>query len=460
MFPKEFLDRLSLQTYIDVPELVSALEQPGGTSIRLNPAKWNNIPAFSSPVPWCKTGFYLATRPSFTADPLFHSGCYYPQEASGMFIGEVFEQIAGDKENLRVLDLCGAPGGKSTHLSALIGKRGLLVANEVIRQRADILTENLTKWGMANSIVTRNDPSVLGKLMGYFDIIMIDAPCSGEGMFRDSVALKEWSPSNAAMCSQRQKRIMMDVWPALKHGGNLIYSTCTFNPAENEENIKWLTENTDSENLKINIGSFTGIQEISYRGITGYGFHPGKIKGEGFFISVIRKSENSEEIKLNQKKINYSVASSDIKTAETMLNGSLSDIYRHDDTVYKLTCPVGEYLGLKNRLKIIKAGTALFKTRKGDVSPLYDLAVSCQIKDNAYPVCDLDYRDALFYLRRENFILKNQPEGWILVRYLGVNLGFVKNIGTRINNYFPVEWRIMMDDSSLSAAKPVTWLSL
>ena len=457
MLPKEFLDRIKLQTYINVPDLVSALERPGNVSIRLNPAKWTRVPVLSAPVPWCKTGFYLDKRPSFTSDPLFHAGCYYPQEASGMFIGEVFEQFAGTQENLRVLDLCGAPGGKSTHLSSLIGNRGLLVANEVIRQRVDILAENLTKWGMANAIVTRNDPSVIGKLTGYFDIIVIDAPCSGEGMFRDSVALKEWSSSNAAMCSLRQKRILMDVWPALKQDGILIYSTCTFNPAENEENIKWLTENADSENLKVNITPFSGIREINYKGITGYGFHPGEIRGEGFFVSVVRKSGSSGKIDLFQKKLNYSVANSDLKTAEEMVNGSLNDIYRHDDTIYKLSLPVREYLGLKDKLQIIKAGTALYKARKAEVSPMYDLAVSCQIKDNAYPACDLDYSDAISYLRRENFILKNQPKGWLLVRYLGVNLGFVKNIGTRINNYFPVGWRILMDDSSLSAAKPISW---
>jgi 16S rRNA C967 or C1407 C5-methylase (RsmB/RsmF family)/NOL1/NOP2/fmu family ribosome biogenesis protein len=457
MFPKEFLDRIKLQTYIDVPDLLFALERPGRVSIRLNTAKWSSIPASSSPVPWCRTGFYLETRPSFTADPLFHSGCYYPQEASGMFTGEVFEQVSAGKDNLRVLDLCSAPGGKSTHLSELIGSRGLLVANEVIKPRADILAENLTKWGTSNSIVTRNDPSVLGRLKGYFDIILIDAPCSGEGMFRDQVALKEWSPSNSTMCSSRQKRILMDVWPALKQDGILIYSTCTFNPAENEENIKWLTENTDSENLKINTDSFQGIKEISYMGVTGYGFYPGKIEGEGFFLSAVRKSGNSEIINVNQKKLIKATSSLDIKTAETMTEGIEGNIYRHNDIVYKLSCPVEEFLGLKNWLNIIKGGTALFKTRNGDVSPLHEMAVSCKIRDGAFPVCDLDYRDAIFFLRRENLVMKNQPVGWILVSYLGVNLGFVKNIGTRINNYFPVQWRIRLSDSSLSVAKPVSW---
>jgi 16S rRNA C967 or C1407 C5-methylase (RsmB/RsmF family)/NOL1/NOP2/fmu family ribosome biogenesis protein len=457
MLPGKFLDRIRLQSYIDVPFLLSALERPGTVSIRLNPDKWNNIPVSSSPVPWCKSGFYLETRPSFTADPLFHSGCYYPQEASGMFLEVAYNQLFSGVENIKVLDLCGAPGGKSTHLSALIGNKGFLVANEVIRQRVSLLAENIAKWGIPNTLVTNNDPSAFAKLTGYFDLVVVDAPCSGEGMFRDEVARGEWSEANASLCSERQRRILSNVWPALKYGGILIYSTCTFNPAENEENIKWLTEKTDSESVKIDISSFTGIQEISCGDITGYGFYPGKIEGDGFFLSVIRKLEKTEELRLNKKKINYSAASSDIKIAGTMINNFFCDIYRHDDTVYKLSLPVAEFLSLRNFLKIIKGGTALFRTRKDDISPLHELAVSCLIKKDVSQVCDLDYGNALSFLRRENFNLKNHSEGWILLRYLGVNLGFVKNIGTRINNYFPVDWRIRLGDSRLSYAKPVSW---
>jgi 16S rRNA C967 or C1407 C5-methylase (RsmB/RsmF family)/NOL1/NOP2/fmu family ribosome biogenesis protein len=457
MFPQEFTKRLRNQNWVDADGLLSALAEPSPVSIRINTSKWNRIPLSASPVPWCNSGWYLEKRPAYTLDPLYHAGCYYPQEASGMFLEVAFNQFFPGNESIKVLDLCGAPGGKSTHLSTLIGEKGFLVANEVIRSRVSVLAENITKWGISNAIVTSSDPSAFSALRSYFDLVVVDAPCSGEGMFRDPVALKEWSSSNAAICSDRQKRILMDVWPALKEGGILVYGTCTFNPSENEENIKWLSDNTGSESLRINISSFNGIKEISYRDITGYGFHPGRIKGEGYFLSVVRKSENSDMIKVNRKKFRYSAAPSDIKMTEVMIKNSPDDIYRHDDTVYKLSLPLEEFLYLKNCLHIIKGGTALFKSRKGDISPVPELALSSQIRDNAFPVYDLDYREALAFLRKENLILRNPPEGWIVVRYLGVNLGFIKNIGTRINNYFPVEWRIRLGDSSLSDAGPVTW---
>jgi 16S rRNA C967 or C1407 C5-methylase (RsmB/RsmF family)/NOL1/NOP2/fmu family ribosome biogenesis protein len=458
MFPEEFTKRLRNQHYIDADGLLSALEEPPPVSIRINKSKWNHIPSSATPVPWCSSGWYLEKRPAYTLDPLYHAGCYYPQEASGMFLESVFNQFFPGNESIKVLDLCGAPGGKSTHLSTLIGEMGFLIANEVIKSRASVLAENITKWGIPNTIVTNNDPSAFAALKNYFDLVVVDAPCSGEGMFRDSVALKEWSSSNAAMCSDRQKRILMDAWPALKEGGVLIYGTCTFNPSENEENIKWLNENTGSESLRINISSCHGIEEISYRDITGYGFHPGRIKGEGYFISAVRKLQSSDTIKVDRKKFRYAAVTSDIKIARELIKNSLDNIYRYDDTVFKLSLPLEEFLHLKSSLRIIKGGTALFKSRKGDISPLHELAFLSQIRDDAFPVCNLDYSQALAFLRKENLILKNHPEGWIVVRYLGVNLGFIKNIGTRINNYFPVEWRIRMGDSSLSDAGPVSWI--
>ena len=246
MFPEAFRQRIRKQEYINADELLHGLACPSPVTVRINRKKWNKIPENSDPVTWCRDGFYLEKRPSFTLDPLFHAGCYYPREASGMFIGEVYRQTIGEARDLRILDLCGAPGGKATHLSTLIGDSGYLVANEVIRSRASVLAENLTKWGLSNSIVTQNDPSAFSRLPGFFDMILADAPCSGEGMFRDQVAVDEWSEQNAALCSERQKRILADVWPALKNGGILIYSTCTFNPDENEKNIKWITEQEEA----------------------------------------------------------------------------------------------------------------------------------------------------------------------------------------------------------------------
>ena len=301
MLPEAFRKRIEQQPHISSEELFHALEEPSPATIRMNRSKWDGDPLNSKPVPWCRDGFYLDVRPSFTLDPLFHAGCYYPQEASGMFLEELFKQTMGDQRNIKVLDLCGAPGGKSTHLSSLSGKNGLLIANEVIKSRASVLAENITKWGIPNVIVTQSDPSSFSKLAGFFDLILVDAPCSGEGMFRDITAVNEWSEGNAGLCSERQKRILMDIWPALKENGVLVYSTCTFNPGENEENIKWLTGKHEADTIPLDISKFNGITGIDYLGIYGYGFYPGRIKGEGFFISAIRKRSKLQELDPGRK---------------------------------------------------------------------------------------------------------------------------------------------------------------
>jgi len=234
-----------------------------------------------------------------------------------MFLEQAVRQSSGSLKDIRVLDLCGAPGGKSTLLSEIIGPQSLLVANDTIRSRASILSETITKWGAVNTLVTRNDPSAFGRLPGYFDIILVDAPCSGEGMFRSEIAVNEWSVENTAHCSERQKRILMDIWPALKENGILIYSTCTFNPGENEENIKWLIDRHEAEIVRLNISEFKGIKEIDYQGIYGYGFYPGQVKGEGFFISVIRKTGKQEKSSLsNQKRHQLSPDLDDLRIAK------------------------------------------------------------------------------------------------------------------------------------------------
>jgi NOL1/NOP2/fmu family ribosome biogenesis protein len=349
-------------------------------------------------------------------------------------------------DNIRVLDLCGAPGGKSTHLSSIIGDRGLLITNEVIRSRAGILAENITKWGLGNTLVSNNDPEAFSGLNDYFDMILVDAPCSGEGMFSDQSVRDEWSQENAILCSERQKRIVMDIWPSLKGNGILIYSTCTFNPAENEEVIKWLSDETKAQSVKIDISCFSGIREICYKGITGYGFYPGKIKGEGLYISVLRKPGNSPEpIKLRLKKEDNQLTDNDSKIAERLIKTPLINLYRHGDIVYNLSLPVEEYLFLKKHLRIIKGGTALFKSRKEDFTPLHDLALYCKIRTDAFPLIELEYSQVISFLKKDNLILRDAVRGWILLTYKGVNLGFARNIGSRINNYFPVEWRIRMD---------------
>ncbi len=446
MFPEAFKKRIAVQNSINPDALLKALAEPSPVSIRINPVKWNRSPLNARSVPWSKNGFYLGSRPSYTFDPLFHSGCYYPQEASGMFLEQAIKQAAGSSGEVRVLDLCGAPGGKSTLISEIIGPDSLLVANEVIRSRALILAETVTKWGYGNTIVTQSDPSRFGRLQGYFDIIVVDAPCSGEGMFRDTVAVNEWSPENASHCSERQKRILMDVWPALKENGVLIYSTCTFNPGENEENIKWLIGNNDAECVRLDLKEFDGITEIDYQGIFGYGFYPDKIKGEGFFISVIRKTGKQGNIYIgNHKKNDFKPGKKDLEVAEAWTSFPKDRFLKWNDELYAVPYGLEDYFYLFHNLKVIKPGTKIFAVKNNDFLPEHELALSDSLRKDAFPLQDLSISGAINYLRRDGFNLPDAPKGWIIVTYMGVNLGFVKNIGKRLNNYFPVEWRIRMN---------------
>jgi len=446
MFPEEFLNRISSQKYIAHHDLTKALAAPSPVSIRINPAKWDHIPANSKPVPWSTYGYYLKERPSYTLDPLFHAGCYYPQEASSMFLEQVVMQTSDLSGPLMVLDLCAAPGGKSTILSELIGKDSLLVANDAIRSRAVILAETLSKWGTANSLVTQNDPSSFARLPGMFDIILVDAPCSGEGMFRTAVAVNEWSVGNAAHCSERQKRILMDVWPALRENGILVYSTCTFNPGENEENIRWLIDKQRAECIRLDISKFKGIVEIEYEGIYGYGFYPDKISGEGFFISAIRKKDFQEKLRIKStKNSDLKPSKSDLSVTGNSTSFADDRILRWGEELLAVPCSIDEYSHLFRNLKIIKAGTKLFVTKKNDFLPAHELALSQSLKTGAFPAIELNLKDSIAFLKRDSFVPGQAITGWNLVTYKGVKLGFIKNLGNRINNYFPVEWRIRMD---------------
>ena len=446
MFPQEFTKRLKSQKYIDAEALLKALEKPSPASIRINPAKWRIRPSCSELIPWTGNGYYLENRPSYTLDPLFHSGCYYPQEASSMFLEQAIQQTIDSLENIRVLDLCGAPGGKSTHLSDLIGPDNLLVANEVIRSRAVILAETITKWGSGNTIVTLNDPSVFSRLQGYFDIIVVDAPCSGEGMFRGDTAPDEWSVSNTIHCAERQKRILMDIWPALKENGILVYSTCTFNPGENEENIKWLTGKHEAEIIRLKIDDFKGIKEIDYQGIYGYGFYPGMVRGEGFFLSVIRKTRKQEMNHIrSQRKPELKPTKEDFTIADKWSSFPRERLLKWGGELFAVSCNMDEYLHLFQNLKILKAGTKIFVVKNNDYLPSHELALSNQLKLGAFPENEINLHEALSYMRRDNLVFHNMVNGWNIVTYKGVCLGFIKNLGNRVNNYFPVEWRIRMD---------------
>jgi 16S rRNA C967 or C1407 C5-methylase (RsmB/RsmF family)/NOL1/NOP2/fmu family ribosome biogenesis protein len=458
MFPERFIQRIRTQEYIDTNGLLKAIQEPSPVSIRINSSKWNWKPQKSEYVPWCSTGFFLESRPSFTLDPLFHSGCYYPQEASGMFMEQAFKQTVSMEGYIRALDLCGAPGGKSTHLSSLIGSNGLLVSNEVIRSRASVLAENITKWGVTNTLVTRNDPSAFSGLEGFFDVILVDAPCSGEGMFRDNIAVNEWSEENTIYCSERQRRILKDIWPALKENGLLIYSTCTFNPGENEINIKWLVSSHQAECVELDVSEYNGITEIDHQGIKGYGFYPGRIKGEGLFVSVIRKTGLSRKTKSDsRKKQSQEPQRSDLDIVREWTTFSTDNIIRSGDEIYYVPGRMEDYRILENKLMLISPGIKICAVKKNGYVPAHELSLSDGIRKDAFNRFGLDYSQALSYLRRDIIRLQDIPKGWLIATYNDVSLGFCNNIGSRINNYYPVEWRIRMNIPKIGSRNIILW---
>ena len=294
VLPEIFISRMKVQLKEEFDSFLQSFCNEVNTTIRVNSRKYFETPELE-PIEFCSSGYKLPQRPAFTLDPFLHSGVYYVQESSSMFLEQAFLQsgLVGD---IKILDLCAAPGGKSTHLASLISDNSLLISNDVIRSRSQILSENLKKWGNPNVVVTNNDPNDFKRLPAFFDAIVIDAPCSGEGLFRrDERAIQEWSPDNAQLCAQRQQRIVADVWPALKEGGILIYSTCTFNPAENEENIKWLNEFADIEPITLNLSDNWGITRTDAGELPCYRFYPHKVDGEGFFLAVVRKTGSSED---------------------------------------------------------------------------------------------------------------------------------------------------------------------
>ncbi len=462
--PPAFANRMQQQLGPEFADYEKVLQQPAPVSIRINKSKVAEEPGLER-VPWSKTGYYLPERPSFTIDPLLHAGAYYVQEASSMFLEQAFLQATEHKSALRVLDLCGAPGGKSTHLASLISKDSLLISNEVIRARAQILAENIQKWGAPNVVVTNSDPREFQKLEGFFDVLVIDAPCSGEGLFRrDPEAMNEWSEANVKLCSERQKRIVMETWDALRPGGILIYSTCTYSPEENELNLAWLAKNTEAESVKLNILPEWNLVEKSHAGFSGYQFYPHKVKGEGLFMAVVRKAGNEESSTV--KKARHSKFPLLNKAGLEGLKNwvtedkSLALLHLQENIIGAFPqYYIPELDVLRNNLHIISAGTDVAEVVKKDFKPLHAFALSPLLNANAFSTADLDWEQALRYLHKEDIALPDAENGWVLVRYKNLPLGWAKKIGPRTNNYYPKEWRIRMDIEEVTrAGEPVSVL--
>ena len=425
------------------------------TSVRINPFKWRqaflplttyHLP-LSSPVPWCATGFYLSERPSFTLDPLFHAGCYYVQEASSMFLEQMIKTVYPDHAaaNYKVLDLCAAPGGKTTHLSALFPE-GLIVSNEVIKTRSGILTENAVKWGKENIMVTSNDAADFKPLQGYFDTIVIDAPCSGSGMFRkDPGAIEEWSLQNVNHCSKRQQRIIEDIWPALKENGILVYATCSYSVEENENILAWISKKYNVESIRVNIEDSLGIVESASGagGMHGYRFYPDKIKGEGFFIAAIRKKEIAD-VSVPKPK-NFAMASDQERTAIVpFLNAPEQFEYvcaNEEITILKKS-DMEDIAVLFAALYVKKMGVKAGKVIRSELIPAHDLALSTIIVSNLEAI-NVQMEMALDYLRKKDIPAGNAARGWNVVRFRDYNLGWAKVLANRVNNYYPQHFRIL-----------------
>lgn len=439
-FPELFEERTRKLLGDEYGLLKQALLSPAPVSIRVNNRLADYQPS-ASLVAWNSKGYYLESRPLFTADPLLHAGVYYVQEASSMFLQEVVAQLAPDAR--RVLDLCAAPGGKSTLLSELISDKSLLVSNEIVRSRSMILAENLIKWGNTNAIVTNNAPADFQKLPSFFDLMVVDAPCSGEGMFRkDPDAVGEWSIANVNQCAIRQRQVITDAWDALEQDGILIYSTCTYNREENEATVEFVCNELGAELLSVDISRFDGIVDSGM----GYRFYPHRIKGEGFFIAALRKKAAAPP----PKRIKNDLKKLQLKRSEQMREYLIPDadltIYDSGQQLVALPTELkDEILWVQSQLNCLVAGIQLAERKGTNLIPAHQLALSKLLNFDNIQKAEVDLTTALQYLKREAIAIPESPPGYVLICYRNLALGWVKNMGNRSNNLYPQHWRIRMN---------------
>lgn len=430
-----------------------AINRNPQTSIRLNPFKTFSPTWPKNPIPWSSNGYFLEERPSFTLDPAFHAGAYYVQEASSMFIEHILHRLQIPKGIY--LDLAAAPGGKSTLLSSYLGDEGLLIANEVIQSRAQILKENAIKWGLGNIVVTNNDPDHFEPLEGFFDLVLVDAPCSGEGMFRkDPQAREEWSPDNVQLCSARQKRIMDKAGALVKGGGYLLYSTCTFNEQENEDMIRFLTDEFAFEPVQIPLDPAWNIVESPVETpdgtFYGYRFFPHKVEGEGFFITILKRPRSAStqdpgKIKDFKHPVLKSIGEREGKAFDEELGlTSRGKYYSLHDSIFRINQKFFRHFErIALHLSLRYFGVELGKKQKNDWIPSHEWALSTLPK-NGFVTHELSLGQALDFLRKNDQEIPDLPIGWVLMNYQNLPLGWVKNLGNRLNNYYPKEWRIRM----------------
>jgi NOL1/NOP2/fmu family ribosome biogenesis protein/SAM-dependent methyltransferase len=375
-------------------------------------------------------------------DPLLHQGCYYVQEASSMFIAEAVRKCVSGP--VRVLDLCAAPGGKSTLLAQLLPEGSLLVSNEIQRSRAQILAENMVKWGRPGVMVTCNTPKQIGQSSLMFDIIAVDAPCSGEGMFRkDEGAVRDWSIGNVEMCAARQREIIEDIWPALRPGGYLIYSTCTFNRQEDEYNVRWIMERFGAEAIGLNpVAEWNIAGSFTEDSLPVYHFMQHRTRGEGFFLSLLRKPEGAVAT-LKSRPFKADSSKIPAECRGWLRTDSGYEFFIKNESVYALPLELADDMWqVGQELYPLVPGVEVAMLKGRDWVPAHALAMNTALNRDAFQLVEVTRQQALAYLHCDALRFDDVPRGIVLLTYHNIPLGFAKNIGNRANNMYPQEWRI------------------
>ena len=458
--PKDFLETSVSIFGRESEEFLASLDSEPSLGIHINAEKMQKtgvvIPDNAERVEWTSNGFYLKSRPRFTFDPFLHAGAYYVEEPSSMFVEKALNYIQKDIRIDRALDLCAAPGGKSIMIRNSM-KGGLLVSNEPLSKRAAVLTENLAKWGNPDIIVTSDFPEAFDGLTGFFDLIATDVPCSGEGMFRkDETARSEWSKANVENCVQRQRDILRTIWPTLRNGGYIIYSTCTFNRREDEENVLFIANELGAEIINLETDADWHIcGDTTGRNLPVYHFFPHKTRGEGFFLALLKKTSDTPpaENRKSKKKKPETVSADGF--AEWINCKENFDFHKSKDGITALRKAFADdYAAISEKLNVICAGVRVCTEKPAKFSnsarkpkpqfvPAPGLALSSCLNRKAFPDISLNYSDAIKFLRGESIPpTVYAPRGWVTVSYRNLPLGFANNVGSRLNNSYPPAWRI------------------
>lgn len=446
--PEEFVCSMREMLGTEAESLFEALDTPAEVSIRVNPAK--PVETFEGEaVGWSKYGRYLEERPQFTLDPLLHGGAYYVQEASSQFVSHILE--GDDLRGGRILDMCAAPGGKTTVYSTKVGREGLVVANDISHSRALALSDNVKRWGMGNVVVVCNEPADIANFEEWFDVVAVDAPCSGEGMFRKmEEARAEWSSAGVKQCVARQREIVAEAWRTLRPGGKLIYSTCTFNASEDEGVVEWLVEEFGDDMVAaghIETLDEWGIVRSDIGPFQCFHFYPHKARGEGFFAAVVRKGEGAVRRRAPKVKRSALVPLKGAELAEVSrwVDGANEMSFRslNGTIIGYHNAVVEDVVQLAGSLYVVYSGVVCGEIFKGVLKPEHPLALYVWRNRSVVAEVEVNLEDALNYLRKQDIAVAQFKEGINVVMYKGVAIGFVKRIGQRCNNMYPKDLRIL-----------------